>query len=87
VGEVIAMLEITRGFYISLLASACILGLGGLFFQGSGAASQATVVVALVVGFTLLNVIDGLDRRHSRRPEHSDEDLTAPGESSSAPES
>jgi hypothetical protein len=52
----------TRGFYISLLAVACILGLGVLFFRGSDAASQITVVIALAVGVALFSVIDYRDR-------------------------
>ena len=54
----------TRVFYISLLAVACILGLGVLFFRGSDAASQVTVVIALVVGVALFSAIDYRDRGH-----------------------
>jgi hypothetical protein len=60
------MPKITRGFYISLLAVVGILAAGGFLFRDSEAASQAVVVVALVVGFTLLNVIDYLDSRREK---------------------
>lgn len=61
------MPKITRYFYISLLASVCILGLGVFLFPDSEGGQQAMEVVAFVVAFTLLHVFDDpIQRRHRR---------------------
>jgi hypothetical protein len=56
-----------RNFLASLLATACILFVGGLLFRDSAAGIQLSVVAALAVGHTLLFVLDGRERRRNER--------------------
>ena len=58
---------ITRNFYISLVVFNLILFGGGLLLRHSEAGVQAVVVIAFAVGLTMLEVLDGRDRRRSRR--------------------
>ena len=53
---------ITRNFYISLLVFNVILFGGGLLLRHSEAGVQAVVVVAFVVGLTMLEALDDRDR-------------------------
>ena len=57
---------ITRNFYISLLVFNVILFGGGLLLRHSEAGVQAVVVVAFIVGLTMLEVLDDRDRRRTR---------------------
>ena len=57
---------ITRNFDISLLVFNVILSRGGLLLRHSEAGVQAVVVVAFVVGLTILHVLDARDRRRTR---------------------
>ena len=58
---------ITRNFYISLVVFNLILFVGGWLLRDSEAGVQAVVVIAFAVGLTMLEVLDGRDRRRSRR--------------------
>jgi len=57
---------ITRNFYISLAVFNLILFSGGWLLRHSEAGVQAVVVVAFIVGLTMLHVLDDRDRRRTR---------------------
>jgi hypothetical protein len=57
---------ITKGFYISLLVAAAILGTGAVLFRDSDAGVQASTAIALVVGAVLLRVFDTREGRGGR---------------------
>jgi len=58
---------ITKGFYISLLIAAAIMGVGAALFHDSQAGVQATTAVALVIGAVVLRVFDTREGRGGQR--------------------